>query len=123
MAAARARQGSPRPAPRPMARPRAVAGGRMHGIRWDRVSRVALLGVLVGVALLYIGPAASYVSTWRKARHERAVVAELKRENRLLRARRVAATHPGVLEREARQLGMTRPGERVYVLRGLPKSP
>jgi cell division protein FtsB len=49
------------------------------------------------------------------------VVDQLKRENARLRARRAALTHPAVLEHEARGLGMTRPGEKVFVLRGLPK--
>ena len=119
MAAARARQShARRPAPRARQRPHALTGGR---IRWDRISRLALLGVLVVLLGLFIGPARSYVSTWQKAKHDRAVVASLKRENTRLKAERAALTHPAVLEREARGLGMTRPGERVFVLRGLPK--
>jgi cell division protein FtsB len=119
MAAARARQ-SParRPAPRARQKPHALTGGR---IRWDRISRLALLGVLVVLLGLFVGPARSYISTWQKSKHERAVVASLKRENAHLRARRAALTHPAVLEREARGLGMTQPGERIFVLRGLPK--
>jgi cell division protein FtsB len=121
MAAARARHSharTPSRAARP--KPRAVAGGR-RGIRWDRISRLALLGVMVVLLGLFIGPARSYVSTWQKARHERGVVASLKRENARLRAEHAALLHPAVLEREARGLGMTAPGERVFVLRGLPK--
>jgi cell division protein FtsB len=121
MAAARARHSPARPPQRARPKPRAVAGGRVRGIRWDRISRVAMLAVLFGLMLLFIGPARSYVSTWQKSKHERAVVAQLKRENARLRARRAALTHPAVLEREARSLGMTQPGERVFVLRGLPK--
>ena|SRR5919197_3434008 len=122
MAAARARHSHARAQPS-RAKPRAVAGGRPRtaGIRWDRISRLALLGVMVVLLGLFIGPARSYISTWQKAKHERAVVASLKRENAQLRARRAALTHPAVLEREARELGMTRPGERIFVLRGLPK--
>ena len=123
MAAARARQSHARTPPRSAgSRPRAVAGGRRGtGIRWDRISRLALLGVMFVLMLLFIGPARSYVSTWQKSKHEKAVVVSLKRENAHLRARRAALTHPAVLEREARGLGMTRPGEKVFVLRGLPK--
>jgi cell division protein FtsB len=126
MAAARARESPARKPPQPRPRPRALAGGRKQTrsrppIRWDRISRLALLGVLLGLMLLFVGPALSYVSTWQKAKRERAVVTNLKRENEVLRGRRAALTHPGVLEREARSLGMTRPGERVFVLRGLPK--
>jgi cell division protein FtsB len=120
MAAARARQSHARTAPR--SKPRAVAGGRRGaGIRWDRLSRLALLGVMFVLLGLFIGPARSYVSTWQKAKHEKAVVVSLKRENARLRERRAALTHPAVLEREARGLGMTRPGEKVFVLRGLPR--
>jgi cell division protein FtsB len=124
MAAARARQSHARTPPRakPRAKPRAVAGGRRGpGIRWDRISRLALLAVMFVLLMLFVGPARSYVSTWQKSKHEKAVVAGLKRENAQLRERRAALTHPAVLEREARGLGMTRPGERVFVLRGLPK--
>ena len=56
---------APRRAPvtRPKAaRPRVLPGGA-RGIRWDRVSRVALLVVLLGMLFLYIGPARSYWST------------------------------------------------------------
>jgi hypothetical protein len=121
MAAARARQSHPRTQARP--KPRAVAGGRRahHGIRWDRISRLALLGVMVVLLGLFVGPARSWVSTWQKSKHERAVVASLKRENLRLWAQRAALLHPSVLEREARGLGMTEPGERVFVLRGLPR--
>lgn len=119
MAAARARNShARRPAPRARSKPRAITGGR---IRWDRISRLAMLAVMVVLLGLFIGPARSYVSTWQKSKHERAVVASLKRENEQLRVRRAALTHPAVLEREARELGMTRPGERIFVLRGLPK--
>ena len=119
MAAARARNSHARgPAPRARQKPRAINGGR---IRWDRISRLALLGVMFVLLGLFIGPARSYLATWQKSKHERAVVAGLKRENAHLRAERAALTHPAVLEREARGLGMTRPGERAFVLRGLPK--
>jgi cell division protein FtsB len=119
MAAARARQTpARRPAPRARAKPRAINGGR---IRWDRISRVALLGVMVVLLGLFIGPAHSIYSTWQRSKQEKAAVAALKRENQKLRGERSALTHPAVLEREARGLGMTRPGEKVFVLRGLPK--
>lgn len=93
---------------------------RRPGIRLDRVTRVALLGVAVVVLALYVGPLLSFISTNREAGERRAHVEELRKENRELRARRAALKHPGALEQEARRLGMVRPGERAYVLRGLP---
>jgi cell division protein FtsB len=110
------------PAARPKARPRVLAGGA-RGIRWDRVSRVALLVVLLGMLFLYVGPARSYWSTVQEAKHRRAEVTRLKHENTKLRARRDALRNPAALEREARRLGMVRPGEKSYVVKHLPKGP
>jgi len=114
--------------PSPRARPRAISGPpaaqrQRPGIRWDRVGRVALLVVLAGIVLLYVGPARSYVSTMREAKVRRAQVARLSRENAHLRAKRNALRSPAALEREARRLGMVRPGERAYIVKHLPKGP
>ena len=103
-------------------RPRVLAGGAT-AIRWDRVSRVALLFVLVVLVYLYAGPAHSYWDTVHQAKQRRAEVAMLKRENAKLRARRAALRRPSALEREARRLGMVKSGERPYVLQHLPKGP
>ncbi len=90
-------------------------------IRWDRVGRWALLGVLGLVLYLYIGPATTWVSTWKEAREKRAEVAELRTANERLRERRDALKRRSSLEREARRLGMVKAGERMYVVDGLPK--
>jgi cell division protein FtsB len=110
------------PAARPRPRPRALPGGG-RAIRWDRISRVALLIVLVGILGLYVGPARSYWSTVQEAKQRRAEVTLLKRQNERLRARRAALRGAGALEREARRLGMVRARERSYVLEHLPKGP
>lgn len=89
-------------------------------IRWDRLSRVALLAVLVGLLALYVGPARSFWTTRGEAAQKRAEVQQLQRENDRLRKRRNALRDPAALEREARRLGMVRPGERAYVVKGLP---
>jgi cell division protein FtsB len=122
-ASARARH---RPArARGKARPRLLAGGaaRAAGIRWDRVSRVGLLVVLLGIVALYAGPARSYVSSLQEAKQRRGEVAKLRRENERLRARRAELRSPAVLEREARRMGMVRAGERPYVIENLPGGP
>jgi cell division protein FtsB len=118
MAAARARSRTAPSTVRPPARPRAIAGGA-RGIRWDRVGRVALLIVLLGVVGLYVGPAINYVETLRESGERRGEVQTLERENAKLRARRAALKDPRTLEREARRLGLVRPGERAYVVKGL----
>lgn len=109
-------------APAPRARPRVVSGAkRSAGIRWDRVGRVALLVVFALIVFLYVGPARTYVGTWREAKERRGEVQQLQHENAKLRLRRQALRDPATLEREARRLGMVRPGERAYVIEGLRK--
>jgi cell division protein FtsB len=115
-AAARARSQS---APAPRARPRVVAGGA-RAIRWDRVGRVTLLVVLLGVVALYVGPSVSFFHTWREANARRGEVQQLQAENRRLRARRAALKDPRTLEREARRLGLVKPGERPFIVKNLP---
>jgi cell division protein FtsB len=96
-----------------------AAKSRAGRVRWDRVARVALLIVLVGVVGLYVNPLRTYLSTLHEAKQRRAEVAALQRENVRLRARKAELRNPGALEREARRLGMVRPGERAYVVEGL----
>jgi cell division protein FtsB len=90
-------------------------------IHWERVGRIALLVVLVGVLALYVNPLRSYVTTWNESKSRNADVAQLERENARLRARRAELRDDRALEREARRLGMVRPGERAYVVEGLGK--
>ena len=89
---------------------------RRTRIRWDRLGRWALIAVLGFVVYLYIGPAASWVSAYREAERKRDEVAALKQENRQLRERRQELRDPAALEREARELGMVKAGERSYVV-------
>lgn len=89
-------------------------------IRWDRVGRWALIATFALVLFLYIGPAVSWISTWREASHQREQVAQLRAVNHELRARRDALKAKGAIEREARNLGMVKAGERAYVIQGLP---
>ena len=84
---------------------------------------MAILAVFVVVALLYIGPLSNIWSARGEAANRRAQVEQLRRENRALRARREALKHGGALEAEARRLGMIKPGERPFVVEGLPKGP
>ena len=90
-------------------------------IRWDRVGRVALLLVLVLLVYLYVGPVRSWWSTWQDSKAKHAQVERLERENERLRKRRAELNDPAALEREARRMGMVRPDERPFVVRGLPK--
>ncbi|MFL5782055.1 MAG: FtsB family cell division protein [Thermoleophilaceae bacterium] len=108
---ATARSSRPRVAPR-----RGSARGLGSGIRWERVGRVALLGVLAVIVLLYIPPITHWVQQSHTAARGHQQVRELKRERTRLRARLRELSGPGAVEREARRLGMVEPGERPYVV-------
>jgi len=94
---------------------------RRTRIRWDRLGRWALIAVFAFVIYLYVGPAATWISTYHEAKKKRAEVAALKTENQRLRERRRDLRDPASLEREARRLGMVKAGEKSYVIEGLPK--
>jgi cell division protein FtsB len=89
-------------------------------IRWDRISRYALLVVFAGLLYLYVNPLRAYVHTVQESHARQADVQRLEREHTRLVARKRALGDPDVVEAEARRLGMVRPGERGFVVRGLP---
>lgn len=93
----------------------------LGGIRWDRVARLSLLMALGVVLLLYVKPATRYFEAWQLSRDTRSEVSELRTDNARLRARKRELGQPSRVELEARRMGMARPGERVYVVRGLPR--
>jgi cell division protein FtsB len=81
-----------------------------------------LLVVLLAVVISFLGPATKYVRTWQLASDTRAQVQHLKADNERLRQEAKLLKDPAQVQLRARQLGMARPGERVYVVRNLPKS-
>ena len=95
---------------------------RRTSIRWDRLGRLALLGTLFVILMLYISPAKHWWQQSRTAGAQKQELEDLTRENRTLKNRVRALRDPGALEREARRLGMVRQGERAYVIEGLPRS-
>ena len=89
-------------------------------VRWDRIGRLALLFVGLLLIYLYINPLRTWVSTWQEAQTKRQEVSQLQREHGELVKRARALRSPGSVETEARRLGMVKPDERAYVVRGLP---
>jgi cell division protein FtsB len=102
-----------------MGRAAALPSRRRSGIRWDRLGRFALFGMLVFIVLLYISPAKHWIQQSGTAGHQEQELGDLGSENRQLKARLRALRDPGTLEREARELGMVREGERAYVIENL----
>jgi len=91
-------------------------------VRWDRVGRIALLFVALLLVYLYINPLRTYLSTWQEAQTKRDEVAELRREHDTLVRRQRALRSSSSIEAEARRLGMVKPDERAYIVRGLPRN-
>ncbi len=86
-------------------------------IRWDRVGRWALICVFLFVVYLYIGPARSWVTTYAEAKRQRADVASLKDRNAALRAEKRRLERRDAVEVQARELGMVKAGEKLYVVK------
>jgi cell division protein FtsB len=99
--------------PHPRARPRPT-------IQWQKVGRLALLFVLFVIVLLYIRPVAHWVQQRSTAAHSSADLRDLQREHDRLEARLKQLSGPGSVEREARKMGMVRPGERPFVIERTP---
>ena len=95
-----------RAATRPVSARRRVAPARgPGGIRWDRVARLALVVTLGAIVLLYIPPAAHWLSQSREAAREHGRLRQLTGEHRQLERRIGELRTPGALEAEARRLG------------------
>jgi cell division protein FtsB len=101
-----------RPRPR-----RATSTRRVSGIRWERVGRLALLGVLGIIVLLYIPPVTHWFQQSGTAERSAQQLRELEAERARLKSRLRELSGPGAVEREARKLGMTKRDERPYVIR------
>lgn len=90
-------------------------------VRWDRVGRVGLLVVLAVVAGLYVRQGLSLLSTHSQAAQQESIVSRLSHQNARLMAEQRSLNDPNTIERDARALGMVRPGEHPYVITGLSK--
>lgn len=108
-------------APARQRRQRQTARSGRGGVRWDRVGRIALLGTLAVILLLYISPAKHWLEQSSTAKSQQAELAELERDNAGLKQRVRTFRNPASLELEARRLGMVREGERAYVIERLPR--
>jgi cell division protein FtsB len=84
------------------------------------VRRWVALGGLVLVGALYVQPLRSYLETRGTVAAQAAEVRELRREHARLERRLAIRTSDAALLREARRLGWVKPGERLFVVKGIP---
>ena len=82
-------------------------------LRWFAVVGLVLL------AFLYYRPLHSYLGTRAALAERRAEVAQLRTKHRALERRLQAEVSARALEREARRLGFVRPGERLFIVKGI----
>lgn len=78
---------------------------------------VAIAGIAV---YLYYRPIASYLETRNELTTTRSDVESLRLVKGELQLRLVNSTSVGSIEREARRIGYVKPGERLFVVKGIP---
>jgi cell division protein FtsB len=82
-------------------------------LRWAAVAALAI------VAFLYYRPLNSYFSTRSALEQRSAEVSFLRTEHDALKRRLARSSSKEALERAARHLGLVRPGERLYIVKGI----
>jgi cell division protein FtsB len=78
-----------------------------------------LVSTAVIVAFLYYRPLSSYVQTRASLNERAAEVRVLRAEKTRLEARLADSATVAALAREARRMRLVRPGERLYIVRGV----
>jgi cell division protein FtsB len=89
------------------------------GVRWDRITRWALLALVATLLLLYIQPLRSYLSSSQRASAQHQQVQQLRAEHAKLLRERAALGRPGAITEQARRMGMIKPGEHPFAVTGL----
>jgi cell division protein FtsB len=82
-------------------------------MRWVAVGAIVLVG------LLYARPLRSYFETKHDLARRAADVRQLKADRRALQHRLAEASTGEALTREARRLGLVRPGEKLFIVKGI----
>jgi cell division protein FtsB len=85
-----------------------------------RPTRLLALGGLVLVAFLYWKPIHTYLQTKRELQQRQAEVRTLQAQKRQLTKRIETSASGDALVREARRLGLVKPGERLFIVKGIP---
>jgi cell division protein FtsB len=84
-----------------------------------RPTRLLALGALALVGLLYWKPIRTYDHTRTVLQHRESEVSRLEAQQRQLKARIATVGTGDDLVREARRLGFVKPGEQLFIVRGI----
>ena len=89
--------------------------GRRRGrpLLWIGIAAVSI------VAFLYYQPIRAYVDVKQTLADRRAEIRELRAERRALERRLRESGTDAALVRQARRLGLVRPGERLFIVKGI----
>ena len=98
-------------------RSRKAAASRIGRRRLRLLWTIGIVGIAV---YLYYRPIASYVETRNDLTTRRAEVESLQLVRAELELRLVNSTSVESLEREARRINYVKPGERLFVVKGIP---
>jgi cell division protein FtsB len=93
---------------------------RTRPSRSSLVLRWGCVGALVLVGLLYYRPVHNYLDRRSAVADRRAEVALLAEENETLTRRLRYVESEAAIAREARRLGYVKPGERLFIVKGIP---
>ena len=88
--------------------------------RARRLRVLWLVGLVAIAVYLYYRPLASYVETKRELAESRAEVEALRVAKERLEQRLVFSTSVEATRREARRIGYVRPGEQLFIVKGIP---
>jgi len=81
--------------------------------RWLAVGALALVG------LLYYHPLRAYVDAHGQLSRHEAVVRQLEADKATLERRLASSNTPATLAREARAMGYVKPGEKLFIVKGI----
>ena len=84
-----------------------------------RPSRLLALGGVALLAFLYWKPVHTFLHTRQQLDNRQAEVRSLAAERRDLQRQIAEVGTGGALVREARRLGLVKPGERLFIVRGI----
>jgi cell division protein FtsB len=83
-------------------------------------TRLLALGGIVLIGFLYWKPMHTYLHTKHELQQRRDEVSALQREQAMLQKRIAEGASSAQLVREARRLGLVKPGERLFIVKGIP---
>jgi cell division protein FtsB len=84
-----------------------------------RSMRWLILGVALLIGFLYYRPLSTYLETKQELERRTAELRDLKEDRAALERRLAGAEEPASVERQARRLGLVRPGERLFIITGV----